>query len=272
MLQLQAILERCGARFSEPLTLETRLTSLGLDSLGYVQLWTEIASEDFPINALFDADIKEWNLGDMLYFSHLTQRGRKQKLFQRRLQKSELPFVVSKCLECGSEIGSAVVGLAKSLRKVWKHCICEGFYARGTHCHVERSETSMRFFSRKRLQNDKKQVQNDKRACHVERSETSPPPLRRGLGGGSICLGFFIAFVQPKSVYIPIVWIDSQHQNKAISLLIWRNLAPYLSGRTLTAPLWARQHFSRYVVSEQNGILTLDSEAIVQRFTKGRSR
>ncbi len=272
MLQLQAILERCGARFSEPLTLETRLTSLGLDSLGYVQLWTEIASEDFPINALFDADIKEWNLGDMLYFSHLTQRGRKQKLFQRRLQKSELPFVVSKCLECGSESGSAVVGLAKSLRKVWKHCICEGFYARGTHCHVERSETSMRFFSRKRLQNDKKQVQNDKRACHVERSETSPPPLRRGLGGGSICLGFFIAFVQPKSVYIPIVWIDSQHQNKAISLLIWRNLAPYLSGRTLTAPLWARQHFSRYVVSEQNGILTLDSEAIVQRFTKGRSR
>ena len=241
MLQLQAILERCGARFSEPLTLETSLATLGLDSLGYVQLWTEIASEDFPINALFDADIKEWNLGDMLYFSHLTQRGREQKLFQRRLQKSELPFVISKCLECGSESGSAVVGLAKSLRKVWKHCICEGFYARGTH-------------------------------CHVERSETSPSPLRRGLGGGSICLGFFIAFVQPKSVYVPIIWIDSAHQNKAISLLICRNLAPILSGRTLTAPLWAEQHFARYVVSEQNGILTLDSEAIVQRFTKGRSR
>ena len=238
MLQLQAILERCGARFSEPLTLETRLTELGLDSLGYVQLWTEIASEDFPINALFDADIKDWNLGDVLYFSHLTQKGSKQKIFQRRLQKSELPFVIAKCLECGSESGSAVSALAKSLKVAYKHCICEGFYARGTH-------------------------------CHVERSETSPPPLRRGLGGGSICLGFFIAFVQPKSVYVPIVWIDSAHQNKAISLLIWRNLAPILLKRTLTAPLWAEQHFSRYVVSEKDGILTLDSEAIVQRFKNG---
>ncbi|MDE7316350.1 MAG: hypothetical protein K2N12_01265, partial [Helicobacter sp.] len=157
----------------------------------------------------------------------------------------------------------------KSLKVAYKHCLCEGFYMRGTHCHVEQSETSMRFFSRKRLQNDKKQVQNDKRACHVERSETSPPPLRRGSGGGSSCLGFFIAFVQPKNVYIPIIWIAKEHQNKAIPFLIWRNLAPLLSGRTLTAPLWARQHFARYVVSEQNGILTLDSEAIAQRFRNG---
>ena len=225
MLQLQAILERCGARFSEPLTLETRLTDLWLDSLGYVQLWTEIANEDFPINALFDADIKEWNLGDVLYFSHLTQRGSKQKIFQRRLQKSELPFVISKCLECGSESGSAVSALAKSLKIAYKHCICEGFYMRDCKREPSRAEVN--------------------------------------------CLGFFIAFVQPKSVYVPIVWIDSAHQNKAISLLIWRNLAPILLKRTLTAPLWAEQHFSRYVVSEKDGILTLDSEAIVQRFKNG---
>ncbi|MBD5390545.1 hypothetical protein HDR67_00860 [bacterium] len=227
MLQLQAILERCGARFSEPLTLETRLTELGLDSLGYVQLWTEIANEDFPINALFDADIKDWNLGDVLYFSHLTQKGSKQKIFQRRLQKSELPFVIAKCLECGSESGSAVSALAKSLKIAYKHCICEGFY--------------MRDCKRERL---------------PSRAEVN-------------CLGFFIAFVQPKSVYVPIIWIDSAHQNKAISLLIWRNLAPILLKRTLTAPLWAEQHFSRYVVSEKDGILTLDSEAIVQRFKNG---
>lgn len=215
MLQLQAILERCGARF-DSICEETRLCELGLDSLGYVQLWTEIASEDFPINALFDADIHDWNLRDVLYFSNLAQKGSKQKIFQRRLQKSELPFVIAKCLECGSESGSAVLALAKSLKVAYKHCLCEGFYMRDSRC-----------------------------------------------------LGFFIAFVQPKHIYIPIVWIDSKHQSKAISLLIWRNLAPLLPKRTLTAPLWAKQHFARYVVSEKDGIVTLDSEAIAQRFRNG---
>lgn len=238
MLRLQAILEHCGATITKPLTLDSKLSTLNLDSLGYLQLWTEIASEDFPINALFDADITEWNLRDVLYFSELRQGSSKQKLFQRRLQKSELPFVLSKCLECGSESGSAVVGLMKSLKKTWKHCVCEGFWG----CPIEQSAISQAAPNRcfANVQHDKAQ-----------------------------CLGFFIAFVQPKNVYIPIIWIAKEHQNKAIPFLIWHNLAPLLNKRTLTAPLWARQHFVRYVVSEQNGILTLDSEAIAQRFRNG---
>lgn len=258
MLRLQAILEHCGATITKPLTLDSKLSTLNLDSLGYLQLWTEIASEDFPINALFDADITEWNLRDVLYFSELRQGSSKQKLFQRRLQKSELPFVLSKCLECGSESGSAVVGLMKSLKKTWKHCVCEGFYMRDCKRNV---------FALARAS----ELPSLPKGTRQRRASASYAHLQSAQGKAQ-CLGFFIAFVQPKNVYIPIIWIAKEHQNKAIPFLIWHNLAPLLNKRTLTAPLWARQHFARYVVSEQNGILTLDSEAIVQRFTKGRSR